>query len=549
MKSVLKKCLAITAAFCMLFTLAPATAYAENTTDTENGSWTISKSKTATNLDENFTSEITLSLPSAEEELMTDVVFVLDKSTSTDVEDEMIAMLQQLNDQISETNATVKVGIVIFNRNANNVLELTELNDANMDQIVEAIRTDISSGTNTHAGLLAGQAMLDADTAVSANRKYMIFVSDGLTYLFDADVKAINSQQSATGEYGIMAGNDCWGIRHTGEGGDQYVPEDWSAYLADVAAHLDEVQPYIQSYDNMSQDNHIPRGNTELPTTVDVALYKTYTVYQEMVNSGYNCYAVLADSAAAANYPWGQSFMNDLSGNKEVNFSDIQKEIYYLLDAGSTVEDYMGYVKGEYDFDFVNQASSMRLMVGDESYEAVKIEENIYGFKPIGESGEYAFVVEYVPGEGAEEHFVWHINEAVSNFAPVQLTYEVVLTNPSTEPGTYGTYDADGSQGYEGLYTNLSATLYPVDSNGTAGSAEAFAQPTVSYTVEDASEPSDPNDPSESGEPQDPSAPTTSEDPDDPETGISDTLALWGILFGASAALVTVLSVKRRADR
>ena len=124
----------------------------------------------------------------------------------------------------------------------------------------------------------------------------------------------------------------------------------------------------------------------------------------------------------------------------------------------------------------------MRLMVGGESYEAVKIEENIYGFKPIGESGEYAFVVEYVPGEGAEEHFVWHINEAVSNFAPVQLTYEVVLTNPSTEPGTYGIYDADGSQGYEGLYTNLSATLYPVDSNGTAGSAEAFAQPTVSYT-------------------------------------------------------------------
>ena len=99
------------------------------------------------------------------------------------------------------------------------------------------------------------------------------------------------------------------------------------------------------------------------------------------------------------------------------------------------------------------------------------------------------------------------------------------------------------------MYTNLSATLYPVDSNGTAGSAEAFAQPTVSYTVEDASEPSDPNDPSEPGEPQDPSAPTTSKDPDDPENGISDTLASWGILIGASGALVTVLSVKRRAGR
>ena len=44
--------------------------------------WQISKSKKATNLDENFESQVTLSLPSAEEKLENGIVFVLDKSTS-----------------------------------------------------------------------------------------------------------------------------------------------------------------------------------------------------------------------------------------------------------------------------------------------------------------------------------------------------------------------------------------------------------------------------------------------------------------------------------
>ena len=53
----------------------------------------------------------------------------------------------------------------------------------------------------------------------------------------------------------------------------------------------------------------------------------------------------------------------------------------------------------------------------------------------------------------------------------MQLTYTVQLTNPKTQAGTYGAYDADGSQGYAGLYTNNSAVLTPVDSTGAQGAA------------------------------------------------------------------------------
>lgn len=84
--------------------------------------------------------------------------------------------------------------------------------------------------------------------------------------------------------------------------------------------------------------------------------------------------------------------------------------------------------------------------------------------------------------------FTWYINEPVSNFAPVQLTYTVKLINPKTADGTYGKYDRDGSQHYEGLYTNQEAVLYPVDSRGNEYRSEEFPKPTVSYVVEHGSQ-------------------------------------------------------------
>lgn len=44
----------------------------------------------------------------------------------------------------------------------------------------KAIQQEITSGTNSHAGLLAGKELLDNDKEVEAQRKYMVFVSDVL---------------------------------------------------------------------------------------------------------------------------------------------------------------------------------------------------------------------------------------------------------------------------------------------------------------------------------------------------------------------------------
>ena len=524
------------------YALKAAHAYSYNPETPVNPTdWEHSKSKTATNLDANYQSQVTLSLPAAQEQLVSDVVFVLDKSTSATVEDQMIEMLNSLNQQITETGAKVKVGVVIFNKEANRVLELTELNSDNMGKIQEAIKKDISSGTNTHAGLLAGKAMLDADTSVDANRKYMILVSDGMTYMFDEPAQAINSIQATNGENAVMAGTDCWGIRHYLEGKDSFIPEDWTSYLQDVGSKLTEIEQYIQPYDNRDNTNYISKGNTELPTTVDVALYKTQEVFKQMQNNGYHCYSVLAQTNIT-NYPWGPSFMNYLAGGKEVSFDDIQNDIYYLLDAGSQVVDVIGEgidnVGNEYDFKFIDEADKLTLKVGNEVL-PIHEENGYYGFGEKLTSGDYAghypYELTYYPEgmgtrslEVAGELFRWDINVPVSNFAPVQLTYTVQLTNPQTADGTYGQYDADGSKEYAGLYTNKMAILYPVDSNGVEGEQEAFQKPTVSYTISNGKPvdpPVDPEDPTprpSGGGDEDDDTPTIINETPVPTTTIDD---------------------------
>ena len=435
-----------------------------------------SKSKTATNLekqeDGTYTSEVTLSLPSAQEELVTDVVFVLDKSTSAELEEQALEMLEDLKAQITETGAKVKVGVVIFNKVAN-VTDFMDLS-TEYDEIETAIKQNISSGTNTHAGLLAGKAMLDEDTSVSADRKYLIFVSDGITYMYNEKPTAIGLQNAD--KTNVFAGPDNWTTKYGSNSGPT---AGWGSWLVSIKSQIDaDGATYEDDYDGGYESFITYDARANHAMSIDKALYLTYQTYQE-ADELYHCYAIKATSNA--DHPWATSFMDYLANGQSFSFDDIQKDIYYLLDAGTKVEDYMGYVADDYNFDFV--ADGLTMKVGEQTYEAVSIGENKYGFAP-NEENAYAYTLTYVPGDQkGSEHFVWEINVPVSNFAPVQLTYTVKLVNPKTAEGTYGQYDADGSEGLDSLYTNNSATLYPVDSNNTEGLPENFPKPTVSYTV------------------------------------------------------------------
>lgn len=487
-----RRVLAILLMAAMLITMLPSAILATETTTDGTKTWQISKSKTATNLDENYQSEVTLSLPAAQEQLESDVVFVLDKSTSAELEQQVITMLNGLKDQIKNTGAKVNVGVVIFNKEANRILELTELNDNTMYSIETAIKTQISSGTNTHAGLLAGKAMLHEDTDVDANRKYLIFVSDGITYIYNQE-PTVTAWSFWADEWRNFASPDNWKSKY----GTNDAPADWDARMSDIGQKV-EAQGTTYEYPyggTVVQSTPQDDWQTKYAMSIDKALYLTNQVYNEIKAKGYHCYAMKA--SANADHPWASGFMDYLADGQSVSFTEIQNDIYYLVGAKSTVDDYMGYVDGQdgYNFDLViNDDRSNLYMTIDtldadgksiktEKLEAISKGSNQYGFDRNGD-GVYEYELVYTPADNGKEHFTWKTNVPLTNFERVQLHYTVKLMNPQTTPGTHGEYDADGSKDYDGLYTNNSAIIYPVDSNEQAGTPEAFAKPTVSYKVD-----------------------------------------------------------------
>ena len=103
--------------------------------------------------------------------------------------------------------------------------------------------------------------------------------------------------------------------------------------------------------------------------------------------------------------------MKYLADGKTVSFEDIKNDILYAVDRDSTVEDYMGWVKDDYNFDL---KSIDRLTVGGRELSKWKDGNTVYFGNEDVNAAQYRFKVEYDPSdkEGGE-HFIWTMNEAV----------------------------------------------------------------------------------------------------------------------------------------
>lgn len=465
----------------------------------EPPTWDHSKDKTATELDNNFNSRVTLSLPSAEKELVSDVVFVLDKSScEEDVTTEALAMLADLGTSVKDTGASIKVGAVQFAGRAVVSCGLTELTEEAIAEggVIEKGLTEpkISDGTNLQAGLLEAQKMLEADTDVEDSRKYVIVITDGLTRQFlaeDGTLMTIYNALDADGDrvWGSPSG---WSIANGFGDGVYEIPSgDWNTYYAAVNENVaKDRNTYAHDYDaygsTPSGENipepYVPQGETSLTHALclDRAIYEADKVYSELEAANYHCYAVFADDSKTNKL--GKAFVEYLNDGSVLDFDMIQKDIYYLLDAGSQVVDIIGQ-DNDYNFDVVN-LENMTITVGGVKLNKVKIQSEefpgstTYGFfEDEIADGKYDFVVTYYPEGVADadgetrEHFIWYINVPVGNFAPAQFSYDVHLTNPQKAKGEYK------------VETNVEAVLTPVDSNDTVGSAETFPVPELTYEV------------------------------------------------------------------
>ncbi|MDO4848483.1 MAG: vWA domain-containing protein [Coriobacteriia bacterium] len=503
--------------------VAPLTAVAADTDYVSGGG--ISKSKEATNLDENYVSNVTLSLPAADYKGDLDVVFVLDGSTSTDKSDLAGEAAELLKALAEYQNLNVKAGVIVFGGSvpilytSDDLLALSE--STNLDELVQVI-TDKKwdgeagrSGSNLQAGVKSAQKMLDADTSVASSDKYLIILSDGgaRTWMNDDDKPMSQVFRQNNANYADWGQNQDYASRYVDAGKDiRTFKEVWQAgnTYSDFAKYA---MPLLTEEQKKDPDVIAKAANWETVCQDQDSVYypslevATYYAATSIIEASQNSQVLWIDYAYhdGKYQEYTDSFKSWLASNGYVTrynsaeatseeiFSGVKDQLIYLLDAGSTVDDYMGYVEGDYNFDLVNDADALVLTVGGEQKATVKLGENSYGFGDLLNSGVYEYELTYYPANDGEEHFRLTVNVPVTKDKPVKLSYKVKLTNPKTTGGTYGVYDQfgennDGSSSY-GLYTNNKATLNPVDSTGKKGESEDFNKPTVSYTVPESPSP------------------------------------------------------------
>lgn len=536
----------------------PPPATADEVVGTTDQSAALTQNvKTSTALDENLETKVTLSFPGQREAEPADVVFVLDKSgasAQTDIFKQAKAFLEEINQKAKADGLNIKVGVVLFNKVGNIQQPLTDV-VTGYDDILTAMNSSVRHGTNMDAGLLAAKSILDKDTAVKAENKHVILISDGATYLYckggDFTKPYTRSFGSVEGGRNMMGGIWEWQSReyHTNNAWKKF--SDGSNFIFSQAKESSEklgqyLDYYRDQYENSEKnwaqydyeytDDAANNGTTNpipvdvtAPCNIDVAFWSTDDTFQSMVNAGYDMNVYYKNEADFD----GSYFLKYLTrksnnGKLDTDFAEIKAKLVDKIAAGSTVEDTIGA-----NFDFVNDPAKISLTANDEKLSPEKIDATTYGFGKKND-GTYRFTLKYQAGEN--EKLTLTLNEAAAPSRPVVLEYSELLVNKPTEPGTHT------------IKVNESAVLHPIDGNGVAGEAYEFPVPTVDYTVakpDPAPQPGATDKPSDNGAATDkPGAKTALAKTGDEAFAIG----MGCLLVAGASACVIATALKRRRN-
>ena len=467
-----------------------------------------------------------------------------------DIYNQAKEFLGQISQKAKDDGLDIKVGVVLFNKRGNIQQPLTDV-VTGYDDILSAMNSEVRHGTNMHAGLLAAKSILDADTAVKAENKHVILISDGATYLYckDGDFTKPYTRSFGKVEGGknFLGGVWEWQSReyHTDNAwkkfsdGSNFIfsqamtsPQKMAEYLAYYKDQYQNSDKNWAQYDYEYTDDAANNGTTNpipvdvnAPCNIDVAFWSTDDTFQSMVNAGYDMNVYYKN---AADFD-GQVFLqyltrNSNNGKLDTDFAEIKAKLVDKIAAGSTVEDFIGA-----DFDFVNDPAKISLTANGEKLSPVKIDDGSYGFGK-RENGSYRFTLNYVNGD--QEMLKLTLNEAASPSKPVVLEYSERLVNVPTEPGVHT------------LNVNESAVLHPIDGNGVSGDDYEFPVPTVTYTVpEPEQKPEDTTKPSADNAKK----PAKKAKGDVPKTGDATApAAAVGLLVTGIAAGTVGVAVRRR---
>lgn len=319
----------------------------------------------------------------------------------TAVVEDSLALLKELKTATENSGAAVNVCVVKFKRRAFKSYWYDLSN--NFDAIKNAMEAKYSGGTNIHAGLLAGKEALDQHDGVSADRKYLILISDGSTYLYSKDdnwasdtpfTRSYYPKENYNGAAGgfwdnaMYEPNNYPDVNVTRPKTTSDVGA-WQKYLNDVKARNEAINSegktgddydYHCDYDlnfNQGQPSADFKSQPCEPRTAnnrDMAFYYANEAWNTIKDSGYHAYsiAVKDGSAGAGNADDSRCFVNYLNDGASLNFDDIKKEIIYAVGAGSQVEDKMGS-----EFDLV--PGTFQLTVGGKALTCIQ-NGNTYSF-------------------------------------------------------------------------------------------------------------------------------------------------------------------------
>ena len=449
--------------------------------------------KQATDLTDDRT-DVTLSLGATQGQTVSDVVFVLDKSTSVEVREAAKAMLDELMVRAGENR--IKVGVVVFNKTASEQLPLTDLNSDNLSVIAGALDKAPESGTNIEAGIRAGKEMLDSDTSVDASDKHLVLVTDGVSYLYGTGEtpQTIYTESASNGEESLNAGNDLSTFVNELSSSKAWYDTYGERIAADIAAYSHDYtagqfsadikgQQQDSTYENagFAEGEYVPgEVSKDHASSNEAAAYSAMNAWKDVVASGYQAYAYASDRYQDT-YPWAAAFvstLDDFGGASGMvpddttgMFDNVKSKILYEFASG-TVTDVIGN-----DFDLTDAgaitADTFTLTVAGQKVAGVvdAADPNKVNFGTPDAEGTYPYVVTYDPAAERGETLVWDINVPVESSAGVALTYNLTLVEKSTEPGDHT------------AYTNEEATVEYVPTDEGGSQTATFDKPSVSYHV------------------------------------------------------------------